>query len=170
MWHSILCHDSSYVWDLVPAHLVIMFAPGSWCPETWVWHFYSPKAVRSRWRLTWKAILAFCRVAHRTGPVDGPVSDLLPNLAYPTVAPLGWLAHQTVRCTSWPLEQSTCRAKIARSTVGAGDRWLTGQSGAPPDSPVNYSHVAQLLFPRATSSPRMSHRTVRCTTGQSGEL
>jgi hypothetical protein len=30
MWHSILCHDSSYVWDLVPAHLVIMFAPGFW--------------------------------------------------------------------------------------------------------------------------------------------
>jgi hypothetical protein len=24
-----LYHDSSYVWDLVPAHLVIMFAPGS---------------------------------------------------------------------------------------------------------------------------------------------
>jgi hypothetical protein len=28
-------------------------------------------------------------VRHRTGPVDGPVLDLLPNLAYPTVAPLG---------------------------------------------------------------------------------
>jgi hypothetical protein len=37
MWHSILCHESSYVWDLVPAHLVIMFALGSWCPETRVW-------------------------------------------------------------------------------------------------------------------------------------
>jgi hypothetical protein len=37
MWHSILCHESSYVWDLVPAHLVIMFAPGSWCPEIRVW-------------------------------------------------------------------------------------------------------------------------------------
>jgi hypothetical protein len=37
MWHLILCHDSSYVWDLVPAHLVIMFAPGSWCPEIRVW-------------------------------------------------------------------------------------------------------------------------------------
>jgi hypothetical protein len=37
MWHSILCHDSSYVRDLVPAHLVIMFAPGSWCPKTRVW-------------------------------------------------------------------------------------------------------------------------------------
>jgi hypothetical protein len=28
--------------------------------------FYSRKAVRSRWRPTRKAILAFCRVAHRT--------------------------------------------------------------------------------------------------------
>jgi hypothetical protein len=43
----------------------------------------------------------------------------------------------------------------------AADHWLTGQSGAPPDSPVNYSHVAPLLFPRVTSSPRMTHRTVR---------
>jgi hypothetical protein len=49
-------------------------------------------------------------------------------------------------------------------------RWLTGQSDAPLDSPVNYSHVALFLFPRATSSPRMSHRTVWCTTGQSDEL
>jgi hypothetical protein len=32
-----MCHDSSHVWDLVPAHLVIMFVPGSWCPETRVW-------------------------------------------------------------------------------------------------------------------------------------
>jgi hypothetical protein len=30
-------HESSYVWDLVPAHVVIMFAPGSWCLETRVW-------------------------------------------------------------------------------------------------------------------------------------
>jgi hypothetical protein len=51
-----------------------------------------------------------------------------------------------------------------------GRRWLTGQSGAPPVNPVNYSHVAPFLFPRATSSPRMTHRTVWCTTGQSGEL
>jgi hypothetical protein len=26
--------------------------------------FYSPKAARSRWSSIWKAILAFCRVAH----------------------------------------------------------------------------------------------------------
>jgi hypothetical protein len=35
-----------------------------------------------------------------------------------------------------------CCPRIARPTVGAGDRGLTGQSGAPPDSPMNYSHVA----------------------------
>jgi hypothetical protein len=35
-----------------------------------------------------------------------------------------------------------CRPQIARPTVGAGNRWLTGQSGAPPDSLVNYSRVA----------------------------
>jgi hypothetical protein len=74
-----------------------------------------------------------------------------------------------------------------------GGSWHTGQSGAPcrplarprvarrlrgrplatvgsPDSLVNYSHVVFLLFPRATGSPWMTHRTVRCTTGQSGEL
>jgi hypothetical protein len=39
MWHSILCPDSSYVWDLVPAHLVIMFAPGFWTPKIRVWQF-----------------------------------------------------------------------------------------------------------------------------------
>jgi hypothetical protein len=119
--------------------------------------FYSPKAARSRWRSTWKVILAFCRVAHRTGPVDYPVRDLLPNLAYPTVAPLGWLAHRTlsdahrtVRCTNWPLEQSTCRAKITRPTIGAGDRWLTGQFGAPPDSPVIFSRTP-LLIPESST-------------------
>ena len=37
MWHSILCHYASYVWDLVPAHLVFMFAPGLWTPKTRVW-------------------------------------------------------------------------------------------------------------------------------------
>jgi hypothetical protein len=37
MWHSIMCHDSSYVWDLISAHLVIMFASGLWTPKTRVW-------------------------------------------------------------------------------------------------------------------------------------
>jgi hypothetical protein len=44
-----------------------------------------------------------------------------------------------------PLALATCRALIARPTVGCWRRWLTGQYGAPPDSPVNYSHVASLF-------------------------
>jgi hypothetical protein len=63
-----------------------------------------------------------------------------------------------------------CRALIARMTVGAGARWLTGQSGAPPDSPVNYSHT-----PLSFSQEQPVHvghpgapDAVLCTTGQSG--
>jgi hypothetical protein len=99
-----------------------------------------------------------------------PVLDFFPYEEQPTVGPQDRLAHRTVRCAQPTVGVTMCHAKIARPTVGAGGRWLTGQSGAPPDSPVNYSHVAPLLFPRATSSPRMTHRTIRCTTGQSGEL
>jgi hypothetical protein len=121
----------------------------------------------------------------------GAVGDKLGRPSLPSVV---WCTghHRTatvhVRCmicfhteNSWPLQ---LRA-----------HWRTGQSGAPsrplarprvarrlrdrplaqatvgsPDSPVNYSHVAPLLFLRATISPRMTHRTVRCTTEPSGEL
>jgi hypothetical protein len=107
-------------------------------------------------------------VRHRIATVDSPVHDLLPNLAYPTVAPRDLLAHRTlsgahrtVRCAQPTVGVTTCRAKIARMTVDAGDRWLTGQSGAPPDSPMNFSRMPLILFPRATSSSRM-------LTGQSG--
>jgi hypothetical protein len=109
-------------------------------------------------------------VRHRTATVACPMHDLLPNRAQSIVAPVGQMAHRKVRCTQPTVGVATCRALIARSTVGDGDRWLTVQSGAPLDSPVNYSHVAPLFFPRATSSPRMTHWTVRCATGQSGKL
>jgi hypothetical protein len=45
--------------------------------------------------------------------------------------------HQTVRCA-----QPTVAAGHAMPADCVADRWLTGQSSAPPDSPVNYSHVA----------------------------
>jgi hypothetical protein len=53
----------------------------------------------------------------------------------------------------------------------ASDRWLTGQSGAPPDSPVNYSHTLQNIsrerpFHRSpvwrTGHGPVHHRIVRC--------
>jgi hypothetical protein len=108
--------------------------------------FYSPKAARSRWRPTRKAILAFCQVAHRT-----------------------------VRCTTrQPLFMSGARSP---SYSGADDCCRFVAVGAPdtvrctPDSPVppidrwRGPRVARGLCGRP-----LAHRTVRCTTRQSGEL
>ena len=65
-----------------------------------------------------------------------PVRDCLPKKAQSTVAASGPLAHRTlsgahrtVRCPLPTVGAAMRRAKIARPTVGAGDRWLTGQSG-----------------------------------------
>jgi hypothetical protein len=95
-------------------------------------------------------------VGWRTGqsgaPPDIPCSlsgaDRLPKLAQPTVENLEPLAHWTlsgahrpVRCPHQTVGSVTRHARIARLTVGATDRWLTGQSGAPPDSPVIFSRT-----------------------------
>jgi hypothetical protein len=118
------------------------------------------------------------------GAPDSPVYhrtlsgvDFFPVLAQPTVGVLEPLAHRTlsgahrtVRCPLQTVGPATCHARIARPTVGPADRWLTGQSGAPPDSPVNYSRMSptisreQPFHQSQTSAPD----TVRCTTGQSG--
>jgi hypothetical protein len=94
-----------------------------------------------------------------------PVRDHLPNQAHPTVGPRDRLAHRTVRCAQPTVGVTTCRAKIARPTIGAGGRWLTGQSGAPPDSPVNYSCTPSSK-PKSgefTADQPGAPDTVRCT-------
>ena len=50
-------------------------------------------------------------------------------------------AHWTVRCPLLTVGSTTRRGRITRPTVGPTDCWLTGQSGAPPDSPVIYSRT-----------------------------
>jgi hypothetical protein len=129
--------------------------------------------------------LSLPSVGWRTGqsgaPPDNhcscPVRDLLPILAQTTVAESWQLAHRTLSCA-----HRTVRCPLP--TVGAGHashadcaadrcvggRWLTRQSGAPPDSPVNYSHTPPNspesgLF---TGVQPGAPDTVRCTTGQSG--
>ena len=114
-----------------------------------------------------------CPVHHRT--LSG--ADFFPILAQPTVDDLEPLAHRTlsgahrtVRCSHLTVGLATRHAQIAWPTVGPADRWLTGQSGVSPDSLVNYSRTLLTSFPRAATSPQTTHRTVRCTTGQSGDL
>ena len=69
-------------------------------------------------------------------------------------------AHRTVRCPHQTVGSATRHARIARPTVGAPNRWLTGQSDASPDSPVNYSRTLLTWFPRAATSPQPTHRTL----------
>jgi hypothetical protein len=119
------------------------------------------------------------------GAPDSPVhhrtlsgADFFPSLAKPTVGgsePLAHRtlsgAHRTVRCRLLTVGSATRRARITWPTVGPADCWLTGQSGAPPDSPVNYSRtppsksreqLVRRCQPGAPDSP-VHHRTVRCT-------
>jgi hypothetical protein len=132
-------------------------------------------------------------VHHRT--LSG--ADFFPILAQPTVEELEPLAyrtlsgaHRTVWCPLQTVGPATRHARIARPTVGSADRWLTGQSGAPPDSLVIYSRTppsrpkSRQFTRRQPSAPDIvwcttgqsgappdspvHHRTVRCTTGQSG--
>jgi hypothetical protein len=80
-------------------------------------------------------------------------------------------APDTVRCTpDSPVPPSDRWTGHASRADCAAYRWLTGQSGAPPDSPVNYSRT-----PPTNSREQPFHQsqtgtpdTVRCTTGQSG--
>jgi hypothetical protein len=142
--------------------------------------FYRHKGPRSRWKQSRKANLAFSRVVHRTvwcTTGHCPVPDFLPKLAQATDAVLEPLAHRTlsgahrtVRCPHLTVGSATRHARIARPTVGPADRWLIGQSGAPPDSPVNYSRTPP-AFPESGLFTRVqpgAPDTVRCTTGQSG--
>jgi hypothetical protein len=95
-------------------------------------------------------------VGWRTGQSGAPPdshcsmsgADLLPNLAQLTVATPGWLAHRTlsgahrtVRCPQPPVGAGHASPADCAADLCAGGRWLTGQFGAPPDSPVNYSRM-----------------------------
>jgi hypothetical protein len=103
-----------------------------------------------------------------------PVRDLLPILAHPIVATPGWLAHRTmsgahriVWCPQSTIGAGHVSPADCTADHCAGGRWLTGQSGAPPDSLVNYSRT----LPKSPESGQFTGSqpgapdTVRCTTG-----
>jgi hypothetical protein len=104
-------------------------------------------------------------------------ADLFPNLAQPTVADSWQLAHRTlsgahrtVRCPLPTVGAGQASPADCAADRCAGGRWLTGQSGAPPDSPVNYSRTPP-NFPESGLFARVqpgAPDNVWCTTGQSG--
>jgi hypothetical protein len=110
--------------------------------------FYSPKAASSRWRHSWKAKVAFCRVAHRTVRCATGQPLFMSGERFPSIP--GAADHcnfalvgtpDTVRCTSDSPVPPAYHWSGPRVAHGFGGRWHTGQSGAPPDSPVNYSRT-----------------------------
>jgi hypothetical protein len=104
-------------------------------------------------------------------------TDLLPFLAQMTVAAPSQLvhrtlsgAHRTVRCPLPTVDTGHASPADCVADRCAGGRWLTEQSGASPDSPVNYSCTPP-IFPESglfTGGWPGAPDTVRCTTGQSG--
>jgi hypothetical protein len=124
-------------------------------------------------------------VRWRTGQSDAPPdshcrqsgADLLPILAQTTVADSWHLVHRTlsgahriVRCLLLTIGVGHTSPTYCTADRCADYRWLTGQSGAPLDNPVNYSRTPP-IFPEtglfAGCQPGAPD-TVRCTTGQSG--
>jgi hypothetical protein len=154
--------------------------------------FYRLKGPRSRWNPIWKAILAFCQVAHRT--VRCTTGHQLFTVRCGSPSKIGAIdrcrlgaigAPDTVRCTlDSPVPPSDRWLGHASLADCAADRWsgrplahrtvrcTTGQSDAPPDSPVNFSQtpstnsrerpVGQTSAWRTGRCP-VYHQTVRCT-------
>jgi hypothetical protein len=120
--------------------------------------FYSPKAARSRWRQSWKAIPAFCRVEHRTvrcatGQSDAPPDShcSLSGARFPSKS------GTVDRCSSGPVGTPDTVRCIPDSPVPPADRWSCHAS------PEDFAADRWRWRP-------LAHRTVWCTTGQSGEL
>jgi hypothetical protein len=113
-------------------------------------------------------------VGWRTGQSG---ADLFPILAQTTVADLWQLvhltlsgAHRIVRCPLPTVGASHASPADSATDRCATDRWLTEQSGVPPDSPVNYSRTPPIFLESGlfTGGWPGAPDTVRCTTGKSG--
>jgi hypothetical protein len=128
--------------------------------------FYSPKAARSRWRLTWKANLAFCRVVHRTVRCTTGQSLLQSGVWSPSISGASnrWPsrsvgASDTVRCTPDSPVCPTDRwhgPRVARWSCG---RSLVAGAVGSPDSPVRHRTVRWIIATSPLSFPESSQLT-----------
>jgi hypothetical protein len=91
------------------------------------------------------------------------VRDLLPFLAKSTVAAPSRLVHRTVRCLLPVVGASHTSPADCATDRCAGGCWLTGQSGASPDSPMNYNRTPLKFSRECPVRRRPAWRT-----GQSG--
>jgi hypothetical protein len=139
------------VFHLAPTHLgrgthrqiysSVQGPPGSETPTAWYSPPCTPKAARSRWRPTWKANLAFCRVVHRTTTVHvWCLISFLTESSRSLVLGIGW---RTGHCLVHTEQSGVPNRPLARPRVV---RRLRGRPLAlatigSPDSPVNFSRT-----------------------------
>jgi hypothetical protein len=124
--------------------------------------FYSPKAARSRWEHSRKAILAFCRLVHQTvrcttGHCPVRISFLL-WWSRPLAVQSRWrTGHCPVHTGQsgapfWPL----ALPRVARRLRGQPLAWPTVGS---PDSPVHHRTVRWFIAVHRHRSPESSQLT-----------
>jgi hypothetical protein len=121
--------------------------------------FYSPKAARSHWEQSRKAILAFCRLAHRTVRCTTGHCPVRISFLFWRSRPLKtWSCWRTGHCPVLPSDRWLGHASRADC---AANRWLTGQSGVSPDS-------RWIIVVRCWLGSREQRLCRRRLTGQSG--
>jgi hypothetical protein len=110
--------------------------------------FIAPRQLGAVGGILGRQFLPFVRWRTRQSgaPPDSHCSmsgvDLLPFLAQPTIGSSGRLAHRTVRCPQPTVGVGHASRVDCAVDRCSGGRWLTGQSGAPSDSPMNYSRTS----------------------------
>jgi hypothetical protein len=133
--------------------------------------FYSPKVARSRWRPTWKAIPAFCRVVHRTVRCTTGQPLFMSGAQSPSISGASdCCSSELVGAPDSPVcpTDRCCGPRVAR---GLRSRPLAASAFGSPDSPLNFSRTSR-SFSREQPVHRrpawrtehcpVHHRTVRC--------
>jgi hypothetical protein len=130
-------------------------------------HFYSPKAARSRWEQSRKAILAFCRLVHRT--VRYTTGHCPVQISF-----LFWRSRPLTIWSRWHTGQSGATIRPLaqpRVTRGLRGRPLARPTVGSPDSLVHHRTVWWFIavhrgwVPESDqlTSASLAHQTVRCT-------
>jgi hypothetical protein len=139
--------------------------------------FYSPKAARSRWRSTWKAILAFCRVVHRTVRCTTGQLQYLSGARFPSISgaadrwalgPVGASDSPVCPTDRWRgsrVARWLCSRPLAASAFGSLDSPVIFSRGA-----FSFSQERRVRRRCTWVWELMTHQTVRCTTEQSGDF
>jgi hypothetical protein len=111
--------------------------------------FYSHKVARSRWRQSWKANFAFCRVVHRTVTIAVRCAIAFQIRHSRPLRLRAWWRTGQSGAPCRPLVRATRRPRIARPTVELA---IVGS----PDSPVHHRTVRWIIVVRRWSFPESS--------------